>query len=141
MGLRFRKSIKLGKGVRLNVGKKSVGVSIGGKYGGMSFNTKGGARVRSSLPGTGISYSTKIGKSKKKTGNAYKKTRTVKRNKWVELFLCVFFGYIGAHKFYEGNTKAGLLYLFTVGLLGIGWIKDIVVLAKECGVSTGNAQQ
>ena len=31
MGLRFRKSIKLGGGARLNIGKKSVGLSVGGK--------------------------------------------------------------------------------------------------------------
>ena len=143
MSVRFRKSIKVGKGVRLNIGKRSVGVSVGGKYGGMSFNSKSGARVRSSLPGTGISYSTKIGKSSKRSRKASNKTRTAttkmqvkQKNKWVDLFLCVFFGYVGAHKFYEGNTKAGLLYLFTVGLFGIGWIKDIVILARECGIST-----
>ena len=60
MGFRFRKSIKILPGVKLNVGKKSVGVSIGGKYGGVSVNSKSGVRVRASVPGTGISYSEKI---------------------------------------------------------------------------------
>ena len=32
MGLNFRKSIKVADGVKLNVGKKSAGVSVGGKY-------------------------------------------------------------------------------------------------------------
>ena len=50
------------------------------------------------------------------------------KNKWVSLVLCILFGYIGAHKFYEGKTGMGLLYLFTVGLCGIGWIIDIIVL-------------
>lgn len=68
MGLRFRKSIKLAPGVKLNIGKKSTGVSIGGKYGGMSFNSKTGMRVRASAPGTGLSYSTKVG-GKKKTAS------------------------------------------------------------------------
>lgn len=63
MGLRFRKSVKVAPGVKLNVGKKSVGVSLGGKYGGVSFNSMSGARARVSAPGTGISYSTKIGNS------------------------------------------------------------------------------
>lgn len=31
MGLRFKKSIKLGGGAGLNIGKKSVGLSVGGK--------------------------------------------------------------------------------------------------------------
>ena len=29
MGLRFRKSVKIAPGVRLNVGSKSVGISVG----------------------------------------------------------------------------------------------------------------
>ena len=72
MGLRFRKSIKLAPGVKLNLGKKSAGISLGGKYGGVSFNTKSGARARVSAPGTGISYTTKIGgtKSPAKTSNS-----------------------------------------------------------------------
>lgn len=51
------------------------------------------------------------------------------RNKWVSLTLCILFGYFGAHKFYEGRLGMGLLYLFTLGLCGIGWIVDIIILA------------
>lgn len=61
MGMRFRKSAKIAPGVKLNLGKKSVGISIGNKYSGVSYNTKTGARVRASAPGTGMSYSAKIG--------------------------------------------------------------------------------
>ncbi len=50
------------------------------------------------------------------------------RNKWVAFFLCLFLGYLGAHKFYEGKTGTGILYLFTVGLFGIGWIIDCIIL-------------
>ena len=45
------------------------------------------------------------------------------------LILCVLFGYFGAHHFYVGKKGMGILYLFTVGLCGIGWIVDIVLLA------------
>lgn len=34
MGKRFRKSIKVAPGVKVNLGKKSVGVSVGGKHDG-----------------------------------------------------------------------------------------------------------
>lgn len=47
-------------------------------------------------------------------------------NKWVSFVLCLFLGYVGAHKFYEGKIGMGFLYLFTVGLFGIGWIVDCV---------------
>ena len=50
------------------------------------------------------------------------------KNKWVALLLCFFFGYLGAHKFYEEKTGLGLLYLFTFGLFCIGAIIDFIVL-------------
>lgn len=56
MAFRFRKSITLFPGFKLNVGKKSVGFSVGGKYGGYSYNSRSGARARVSAPGTGLSY-------------------------------------------------------------------------------------
>lgn len=61
MATRFRKSVSLGKGAKLNIGKKSVGVSLGGKHGGVSLNSKTGTRARVSAPGTGLSYSQKLG--------------------------------------------------------------------------------
>ena len=53
------------------------------------------------------------------------------KNDIVDMILCICFGYLGIHKFYEGNTKVGLIYLFTLGLFGIGWIIDIFVLGKK----------
>lgn len=50
------------------------------------------------------------------------------RNKWVSLVLCFFLGFLGAHKFYEGKTGMGILYLFTCGLCGIGVLIDFIVL-------------
>ena len=48
------------------------------------------------------------------------------KDKWVALLLCFFLGYLGAHKFYEGKTGMGIVYIFTVGLFGIGWIIDLI---------------
>lgn len=50
------------------------------------------------------------------------------KNKWIAFFLCWFLGYLGAHKFYEGKIGMGILYLFTLGLFGIGWFIDFWVL-------------
>ena len=41
MALRYRKSIKLGPGVRLNVGKKSAGLSFGTTRARYSVSTSG----------------------------------------------------------------------------------------------------
>ena len=50
------------------------------------------------------------------------------KNKWVAFFLCLFLGFFGAHKFYEGKVGMGILYIFTGGLFCIGWIIDTIVL-------------
>lgn len=57
MGFRYRKSIKLGKGVRLNISKNSIGLSAGVKGARVSVNSKGRKTTTLSIPGTGISYS------------------------------------------------------------------------------------
>lgn len=63
MGVRFRKSINLGGGVRLNVSKKGVGVSAGGK--GLRVSTgPSGSRMTTSVPGTGLYYEKRIGTRK-----------------------------------------------------------------------------
>lgn len=48
------------------------------------------------------------------------------KNKWISLLLCIFT--VCGHKFYEGKIGMGILYLFTAGLFGIGWIVDIISL-------------
>lgn len=66
MGLRFRKSFKIAPGIKFNLGSKSAGVSIGGKHGGVSWNSRSGSRARASVPGTGLSYSRKLGGKKRR---------------------------------------------------------------------------
>ena len=60
MGFRFRKSVKIAPGVKLNLGKKSAGISVGGKLGGVSMNSRTGAQARVSAPGTGMSFTKKL---------------------------------------------------------------------------------
>ena len=50
------------------------------------------------------------------------------RNKWVALALCIFAGYFGAHKFYEGRIGSGIIYMFTGGLFFIGVFFDFLKL-------------
>lgn len=53
------------------------------------------------------------------------------KNKWVAVLLCFFLGYVGAHKFYEGKVGMGILYIFTVGLCGIGTLVDFIKLLMK----------
>lgn len=71
-----------------------------------------------------------------------------KKNKTIALLLCIFFGYLGVHRLYVGKTKSCVLYLFTLGLFGIGWIYDIFDIANNfftdsCGavLTSKNANQ
>ncbi|TFW10569.1 DUF4236 domain-containing protein [Oxalobacteraceae bacterium OM1] len=61
MGFRFRKSVKVLPGVRLNFSKSGMSTSIGGK--GLTVNVKKGRKTRTtiSLPGTGLSHTSYSG--------------------------------------------------------------------------------
>ena len=48
------------------------------------------------------------------------------KNKWISLALCIFT--VCGHKFYEEKIGIGILYLFTGGIFGIGYIIDIITL-------------
>lgn len=64
MGFKFRKSFKVAPGVKVNLSNKGVGMSAGVK--GVRVSTgPSGSRVTTSIPGTGLSYEQRIGKSKK----------------------------------------------------------------------------
>ncbi len=54
--LRARRSIKLGPGVRLNLNKRSMGVTLGPRGAHYSFNTSGRRQASVGIPGTGLSY-------------------------------------------------------------------------------------
>ncbi len=49
-------------------------------------------------------------------------------------YLLWIFGFTGAHRFYFGKPLSGLIWFFTLGLLGIGWLVDgflIPAMARE----------
>ena len=50
------------------------------------------------------------------------------KSKWIAFLLCLCFGPMGIHKFYEGKVLMDLLYMATGGLFGIGWVIDCIAL-------------
>ena len=45
-------------------------------------------------------------------------------------YLLWIFGFLGAHRFYFGRPISGTVYLFTLGLLGIGWLVDLFLMPR-----------
>jgi TM2 domain-containing membrane protein YozV len=46
-------------------------------------------------------------------------------------------GFTGAHRFYFGKQLTGMLWFFTLGLLGIGWLIDIVLIPAMAAEANG----
>jgi endonuclease YncB( thermonuclease family) len=57
VAFRFRRSIRLATGIRLNVGSKSASLRVGPKALGYSVSKTGKKRVSAGIPGAGLSYS------------------------------------------------------------------------------------
>ena len=59
MGVKFRKSVNLGSGVRVNLSKRGVGASVGTKGVRVTKKAGGGTYSTITASGTGLSYRTK----------------------------------------------------------------------------------
>jgi len=45
--------------------------------------------------------------------------------------MLTFLGLLGFHRFYMGKIATGILYLFTAGLFGFGYLYDFLTLNKQ----------
>ena len=53
------------------------------------------------------------------------------KSRTVSMFCCIFLGWLGIHRFYAEKIGTGLLWLFTSGIFGIGWLVDFITIL--CG--------
>lgn len=81
MGLNFRKSINLGKGLRLNLSKSGVGASWGVPGFRVSKTATGQTRTTVGIPGTGLSYTNTVGSKSKKAAKAKTKAEKPAKEK------------------------------------------------------------
>lgn len=132
MSMRFRKTIKLGKGVNLNFNKNSVGISVGSKAGRITVNSKGRKTTTMHTPIKGVSFvntqSSSSSSSNKTLSEAVyvipKEKKELKTSKGM-MIATIFLGWLGVQRYASGQIGLGILYTLTFGLFGIGWIYDI----------------
>lgn len=85
MGLRFRKSVKICKGVRVNFSKSGASLSLGGRGHSVNFGSRG-TRTTVGIPGTGLSYSKTVSNHKSRSSShRNSSSRAVSRNTGVPL--------------------------------------------------------
>lgn len=53
------------------------------------------------------------------------------KSKGTAAVLCFFFGCLGIHRFYVGKIGTGILWLLTLGFLGVGALIDFIMIL--CG--------
>lgn len=124
VGFRFRKSFKIAPGVKLNVSKKGIGTSVGGKYGRINTSSRG-TSIGASIPGTGISYNKNLGKGKKSTRTTIRNTPSSNSTKPT------------SHINDGGNNQSALK-----GCLGcLGFILLIVIVLGSCAAILGDEEE
>lgn len=89
MGLRFRRSVKIMPGVRVNLGKKGASVSVGRRGANMTMG-KNGVRTTVGLPGTGLSY-TKLHRGNAQNRGNHPSPQRRERKRPIILFAIAFF--------------------------------------------------
>lgn len=77
-------------------------------------------------------YSSKCSSCGKKLNNNVTDSNHMSpKSKNIDLLLCIFLGWWGAHKLYEGKILMFILYWLTCGLCFIGWWVDIYKIATN----------
>ena len=50
------------------------------------------------------------------------------KSRLVAFLLCFFFGGLGIHRFYVGKIGTGIVWILTLGVLGIGVLVDFIMI-------------
>jgi len=52
-----------------------------------------------------------------------------KKSRLIDLLLCIFAGFVGAHRYYEGKILTAVIYTFTFGGFLVGYLADVFMCA------------
>ena len=68
MGFRFRRTVRLAPGLRLNLTKSGSSLSVGARGDSLNLGHDGSRRLTVGLPGTGVSYRANLGSGQRQGG-------------------------------------------------------------------------
>lgn len=69
-----------------------------------------------------------MAKAKPKAKAKAKPKRKTAKKRLPAFLLCLILGGLGIHRFYVGKIGTGILWLVTGGILGIGWLVDLIMI-------------
>lgn len=151
MGLRFRKSIKIAPGLKLNINKKSIGLTAGVKGAHYTVNSKGKKTATVGIPGTGLHYteSTSGGsngapanENQKKSDNNYNyqsssngdpnndSKKWYQKTSWIIALLILFFP-VGIYLMWRYTNWKKPIKIFISLFFGIILLSNLVTSSPE----------
>lgn len=127
MGFRFKKSFKIAPGVKLNLNKKSAGITLGGKGAHYTVNTKGKRTSSVGIPGTGLYYQSSKTSGKSKAGNPNTSGNRAGCIPLFILFLAIAFFPLGLYIIWKRTKWNKNIKIIASSVLILFWIFAAVV--------------
>ncbi len=127
MGFRFRKSFKIAPGVKLNMNKKSTGITFGGKGVHYTLNSKGKNTFSAGVPGTGLYYTSTNGGSKKPNTSKAKgnNMKWYKKPIWI-IVLAFLFPFIGLYLLWKHTNWNKIIKISLTVLICFVWLVALI---------------
>lgn len=123
MGFRFRKSFKIAPGIKLNMNKKSTGITFGSKGVHYTMNSKGKNTFSAGVPGTGLYYTSTSGGSKKPNASKLRGSnmKWYKKPIWI-IVLAFLFPFIGLYLLWKHTNWNKIVKIVLTVLACLIWV-------------------
>ena len=150
MGLRFRKSVKICKGVKLNFGKTGASLTVGTKGLHHTVHTSGRKTTSVGIPGTGVSYVSTSGGGKRHSSQCETNASNIgntarpqkKRKTWLWVLGWLFIFPIPLTILILRNQKMNKVV--KCAIIALAWILYLIIAlscsSKDSATATQNSE-